>query len=200
MRTLASIAVLLFLTTLLNSVNTQRLSVRGGAPIDQPPYEVLRGYLSFDVRQYLPSKWAAVTVGPFANVSTGLQSVKSYFDGGNEQQVRLARTMPSVISLLMPGAFEVWQYMPFAYQKVQAPTPLQSSGVYMKQEPITVFAATYYFSSDTSPEKLEYLANLFRAILLDAVTDEYIVGPGYLYANYDIVGQIAEIWIPLLPK
>ncbi|KAL0481352.1 hypothetical protein AKO1_012719 [Acrasis kona] len=167
-------------------------------PIQQPPYSLIRGYLTFEIREYLAGSWIIADVGPFSNISMGVQLLNSYFDGENSQKQSMTKTVPLLIMKVGPDRFQTSLYIPFEYQKEPAPKPT-SDLLHIDHLPTQRFGAAYYYEHSPSELSLSFFSTALRAIVGETISDEYDVEKhGYMYANYDaLLEQEPELLIPI---
>ena len=189
---LITIGVLAVLFVLVQSFF---MSAQSG--IEKYPYEVVKTYDSFEVRDYKSTLFTSVKLGTneYRKASSqGFSILAGYIFGGNDRNEKIAMTSPVAMSL---GDSMVMMFMvPEGYNKENLPKPNQAS-IQIKEEPAkTVVAIT--FGGWANSEKIEsYKAKLIESLEKEGIqyTNRFFF-LGY-NAPYETVNRKNEVIVEL---
>ena len=175
----------------------QILSMRSQKNIESYPYEVVKTYDDFEIRNYEASLFTSVklnTTGYEQSSGSGFSILAGYIFGNNDRQEKIAMTSPVAMSL--EDTVTMMFMVPKKWSKESLPKPNQSS-IEIKEEPAKMVAAIS-FKGWANDEKInKYKGALIQA--LDAASIPYTNKYFYLGYNppYELVNRRNEIIVEL---
>ena len=156
------LAFLLFSIVQLFSMSTQK-------GIETYPYDVVKEYKNFEVRNYEASLFTSIklTTSKYEQASSkGFSILAGYIFGGNDRQEKIAMTSPVTMSL--EDTMTMMFMVPRDIDRDKLPTPDQKA-IEFVEVPSKKMAAIR-FGGWTSTEKIEkYKAKLIAALELSLI-------------------------------
>jgi hypothetical protein len=175
----------------------QIFAMRGQRKIETYPYEVIKKYNTFEIRNYAASLFTSVklTDKGYKNVSSkGFRILAGYIFGGNDKNEKIAMTSPVAISL--EDSMTVMFMVPKKNKKESLPTPNQSE-IEFKEMPAKKMAAIS-FGGWANDERIEK----YKAKLIIALAAEGIVHTNRFYffgynPPYEVINRKNELIVEL---
>ena len=193
MKTIIIISSVLVIALLI----IQILAMRGRRNIENYPYEMVKKFDKFEIRNYEASLFTTVKIGSKdykVASSRGFSVLAGYIFGGNDANQKIAMTSPVAMSL--EDSMTVMFMVPKNYKKETLPKPDQSE-INFREEPAKTVAAIS-FGGWADSEKIDNYKNILTAEL-DAFGINYTNRFFYLGYNppYELVNRKNEIIVEL---
>ncbi len=168
--------------------------------IETYPYEVVKAYDDFEIRNYEASLFTSVTLSTseYKEASSkGFSILAGYIFGGNKTQEKISMTSPVAMSL--EDSMTVMFMVPKKFNKENLPTPDQSQIEFREEPAKTVAAIT--FGGWADKEKIEAYKNKLSAAL-DAQGIAYYNRFYFLGYNppYEVLNRKNEVIVELKEK
>jgi hypothetical protein len=166
--------------------------------IETYPYEVVKTYDDFEIRNYEASLFTAVkleTNNYEKGSSQGFSVLAKYIFGGNETNEKIAMTSPVAMSL--EDSMTVMFMVPKKFNKATLPTPNNKNQIEFREEPAKKVAAIT-FGGWADDEKIKN----YRKQLIDALDANNIKYTNRFYflgynAPYEILNRKNEVIVEL---
>lgn len=193
MKVLLIIFAILFVLLAL----VQLYSYNSRSNIESYPYEVVKKYDQFEVRDYEARLFTSVQL-PTSDYKTssrrGFSKLGGYIFGANEKNESIAMTSP--VAMNMGDSTTVMFMVPKGYKKEDLPRPNESDVTFVEEPARTVAAIT--FGGWANDEKIaKYKRQLIAALEKEGIAykDNYYL-MGY-NPPYDFIGRKNEVMVEL---
>ena len=186
------LGVVLLMFLVLQGINKRSLK-----NIETYPYEVLKTYDGFEIRQYEASLFTSVTMNTSAYEeasSKGFSKLAGYIFGKNETSEKIAMTSP--VAMTLEDSMTMMFMVPKKYNKENLPKP-KEDGISFEEMPAKKMAAIR-FGGWASSEKIEQYKTQLKTVL-DKEGIAYDSHFYYLGYNppYDMINRRNEIVVEI---
>lgn len=167
--------------------------------IEMYPYEVVKSYDGFEVRQYESRNFSYVSMPAASyktNSSKGFRMLAGYIFGDNEKEEKIAMTSPVAMDMNDNDSMQMMFMIPSEYDINDLPKP-KNGEVRFKTEPAKLVAAIQ-FGGWSSDERIEEHKQLLIALLAKEGIEHNGVF-SYLGYNppYELVNRRNEVIVEL---
>ncbi|MEM1120879.1 MAG: heme-binding protein [Bacteroidota bacterium] len=147
--------------------------------IEMYPYEVVKEYDAFEVRQYESSLFTTVKLGTneYEKASSeGFSVLAGYIFGGNDRNEKIAMTSP--VAMSMEDSMTMMFMVPKDLKKESLPTPNNNSIEFQEMPPKTVAAIRFggWADSDKIAAHKKLLVEALEAQGIPHTNEFYVLG------------------------
>ena len=192
------VLIVVFSIILVLFIGVQIFAMRSQSGIETYPYEVVKTYDDFEIRNYEASLFTTVKLATnnYNEASgQGFSKLAAYIFGGNDRQEKIAMTSPVAMSL--EDSMTVMFMVPRDLDKDKLPTP-NSGDIDFKEMPAKTVAAIR-FGGWANAKKIEkYKQKLVRALKEEGIehtTNFYFLGYN---PPYETINRRNEVIVELV--
>lgn len=189
---------IILLILIIAFVVIQTKSARSSGRIEQYPYEVIKAFASFEIRQYEPAIFARTRVeSPTYRTgsSVAFRTLASYIFGGNDRNESISMTSPVVMR--QNKGLEMEFMMPSAYSIESLPAPNRGDIEFYEKPPVIMAAIRFggWASDAKIAEMTQALKDLLEKNQIQHTGDFIYLGYN---PPYQVVNRRNEVVVEVL--